>query len=67
MNILIGFLFMIAWWLLIYFYKKLWDLFGKWWFAEEYLWWTDQWYIIIWFLLFVLWLLAIFWVVNLSR
>ena len=67
MNIFMWMLVTLAWWAGIYYSKSFEKWFGRWGWAEQYLGWTAQWYVIVWFVLMVLWLLMIFWVVDLAK
>jgi len=66
MNFLLSILLILVGSWLIYYSRQLEKWIGRWQWAEEYLGWTAQWYVIIWFLLIVLWFLVLFWVVNIK-
>ena len=65
-NILVGVFFIVIWWIIIYFSNNLVRLFWRIRWAEEYLWWTKQWYMLMWFISIILGFLILFGVVDLS-
>ena len=66
MNFFFGLLILVTGGLLVYYARQIEKWFGRWDWAENYLGWTAQAYVLIWFFLIVLGLLAVFWVVRLQ-